>query len=1003
MFKPVTSLIMAMLCGMLLHAQHIQHWTEKDGLSNRFVNYATRTSDGYLWVSTNNGLNRFDGYEFVTFSPQNTPQLGSAFFTHLIEAPRGYLWAGTDNGIYVLQLHTNKVIRKFVSDKQATSLSHPYVLQIHQADDKSLWVACEDGVLNKYNNQGGFTHHYPAHQTDKSFGKRIKMTNFKGYLWVKTQNRGVYKLNSKTGEVIKHYLVDQLSYNEAQLTELPKIGLVCMMVDGVKRYNPVIDDFEPYDIGHISDVFRVFDDNNGSYWVTAVNRTKLYRVQNNVATDVTSNFFSKHENISIGIIVKGLANEYWISTNNGLFKMIAEQSVFSGMLTKESAGDPDFVPSFRGMMQDQKGDIYVGGYGGLFKIDAQRKVRQLLNNQKLYAPNAFIDIDAKTCWMISEGYGLHLMQKESGKVKRVAKDEHKYNFLISGAADKQGNLLLGGYDELVWYYPKLNRFEEQKLRFGGKEYKRPYVRYIYRNEKEEFFVCTNQGLFVLNNHHMVIRRYAPDAFLAHRIKSATINYIFEDTEHNLCIATDGGGVSLVNAKGEVYKNLGMVDGLAGDRIASVIKDLLGKLWIATYTGISVVDTNYDVLSYYKENGITDNEFNATSALYTREGELVFGGINGINWCNSAIQTQQKIVYPNRIIISALELLDDQSKVVKVNQNSEMMRGVDLSYRSSYLAVNFFNSDFTYPEKNKFFYQLEGLNKEWIPIGEKNYLRFASLSPGDYILRIRGMSPKSDEVVPATLRIRVTEVFYKKAWFITLFVMTILTLATWIIYLRFKRVEEMAKLRSQISRNLHDDVGSVLTRVAMQAEILEEEVELEYKNVMAEIVTTCRMAMSNMRDVVWSNDKQYHSLGNLFDKLTELVQQSNEQSAAYIVLNFDPNLYQYELSPLQKQEVFFILKECIHNILKHGDGREAWLSAYPSGSTLVFEAYNSSQLLSLTTKTGSGLNNMRMRAERIKAQLNMTHSANGFSLKLIVKTSLIHPLIPIRKWLTRKLN
>ncbi|TAE91375.1 MAG: hypothetical protein EAY81_00025 [Bacteroidetes bacterium] len=363
--------------------------------------------------------------------------------------------------------------------------------------------------------------------------------------------------------------------------------------------------------------------------------------------------------------------------------------------------------------------------------------------------------------------------------------------------------------------------------------------------------------------------------------------------------------------------------------------------------------------------------------------MMMGTIDGINLLNRIKIKPFSPNRPNKVVISSLEVLDKQGEIKQYYCADDVAKGVKLSYKSSYLSVSFFNTDFRHSDKNVFFYKLEGLNDNWISLGEKNYIRFASLTPGIYVLHVKGISlGNAQEAKEATLHIEVQEVFYKKIWFIVLVGLFVLLLISWAVYIKVQRIKEVLLVRAKISSDLHDNVGSVLTRVAMQAELLQDEVNAQQSEVLQRIIKTCRMAMSNMRDVIWSTDVRYNSIGNLFDKITEMVQQTMEQSPIVYKLNFDEEVKKLKITQEQKQEVFFIIKEAFHNILKHANGNVAELNVFKVKNHLVFTLYNDGEVIKKQLQTSSGLNNMYMRASRIKANFSIDVT-DGFLIKLII--------------------
>ncbi len=972
------------ICSVLVSkSQYIQHWGEREGLSNRIVHHAIRTSDGFLWVATANGLNRFDGYHFWSINKSNQTQLSSNLISYLFEDRNKVLWVATDHGIHLFNLTSNHITDVLQHNASDYSLSDNYVLQIFQSSDQTIWVSTADGILHKYLGKSRFQRFNNYTSRDKSFGKRLKITEFQNQIWLRTEDKGLFRIDPNTGKILGRYFTGMPSY-EGGLSYIPGTGLLAMMPDGMQVYQPLKDTFQKLPVHFSDEVFAAVLDANKVLWITAADRKKVYQYTGNQLRDITSSLFDFSENVHINNMISANNNNLWICTNNGLYKLINEKPVFSSVLRKDQYLQHLYVPSFRGLMQDKNGDIFMAGYGGLFKQTSDQKIVRLFDNKIPHSPNVLIDEDKKYLWAICEGSGLIKVDKNSGEIRFHDKDKHKYNYLISGIKDTSGTFLLGGYDELAWYHPETNVYHDLQLLFRGRYFVRPFVKYIYRCSDNHIWICTNYGVFVLNRARQIVARYHEDAEDVFRIPANTVNHIYDDKRGNIWLSTEGGGVCVINKIKPAFKVINTENGLANNSVASVISDASGNMWIATYNGLSVLDRkNEQIVNFFKEDGLSDNEFNSGSCLVTKDGWLMFGGVNGINISYKYKPETDIQKYGNKISISYIELLDQKDEIKQIHSLYEINKGVVLSYKSSYLTLYFFNTDFSHPEKNIFFYKLEGLNNRWIPLGEKNSIRFASLSPGNYLLRIKGKGSRNNtDATETILQIQVLEVFYKRWWFILILLLGIGSVFGWLAYLRFQKFKELSALRSKISNDLHDEVGSVLTRVAMQAELIEDDVDAKHREVLKSIVNTCRMAMSNMRDVIWSTDSRYKLVGNLFDKITEMVQQTMESSAVRYKLTFDPELYQMELPPSHKQEIFFIIKEAVHNIVKHSTGDFAELKVYRDGDRLVFSLFNNGDANSPYGQTGSGMYNMVMRAKRMKAEL-LVDKRNGFHIQLII--------------------
>ena len=188
------------------------------------------------------------------------------------------------------------------------------------------------------------------------------------------------------------------------------------------------------------------------------------------------------------------------------------------------------------------------------------------------------------------------------------------------------------------------------------------------------------------------------------------------------------------------------------------------------------------------------------------------------------------------------------------------------------------------------------------------------------------------------------------------------------------------MRTSISSDLHDDVGSVLTRVAMEAEILQDEVTDEQRNSLHEIAQSCRNAMSNMRDVVWSIDSRNKHVGSLFDKLREHTRNMFEDSHFIYQMELSEKATQLSISPSEKREIYLIYKEAINNILKHSNGNIVHVHVLVVDGYWSLTIFDNGTPFLERSSTGSGTKNMLMRTERIGATLIIDRE-DGYKVEL----------------------
>ena len=298
-------------------------------------------------------------------------------------------------------------------------------------------------------------------------------------------------------------------------------------------------------------------------------------------------------------------------------------------------------------------------------------------------------------------------------------------------------------------------------------------------------------------------------------------------------------------------------------------------------------------------------------------------------------------------------------------------------------LEFFLDDYVRSEKNTFEYLLEGYDKEWQSLGQQNHIRFTGLAPGNYVLKVRSISSKGISAMnQLSIPIYVDQLFYKTWWFIGLILLGVLIAISYLLFMRFRRLKMVFDLRIAIASDIHDNLGSSLTSIAMESEILEEDATAEQQIMFRKISTSCRLAISSMRDMVWSIDERNGTIKNLFDKWSEHAQQMLGLAGIPYRFNFDSRLNEEKLSALERQELFSIFKEAVLNSIKHSNGETILIDVIKEERTMILLIRNKIKASSQGKSAGSGLKNMQMRAAKINGKLAI-QSEEEFELRLMI--------------------
>jgi signal transduction histidine kinase len=305
--------------------------------------------------------------------------------------------------------------------------------------------------------------------------------------------------------------------------------------------------------------------------------------------------------------------------------------------------------------------------------------------------------------------------------------------------------------------------------------------------------------------------------------------------------------------------------------------------------------------------------------------------------------------------------------------------IEMKPFDQYFTVNWTMPNYFQNSKNQYYTKLEGFEDRWFFQGNTASIRYNKLPAGDYTLRIRGSDSNgnfSDKELE--LPISVKQIFFKTWWFISLLFLVVFGITYSVFNYRIQQLKAIDNLRTKISSDLHDDVGSLLSGLAMQTEMLELNASEKDKSKLQRITKISREAIDKMRDLVWSIDNRRERVQDLIERMNELADELLlPNDIAYQINNGNLNINK-KLPITVKQELFFIYKEAITNILRHSNADRVIVSFKNNSGLGLLKITDNGTKSRHNSKTGLGMENMKMRAEKINAEINF-YNVKGFTI------------------------
>lgn len=997
------------LCLQATFPQNVQpvftHLTIKDGLSQSTVEEILQDKKGFMWFGTNDGLNRYDGYNFTTYryDPTDSNSISDNYIYKICEDDSGFLWIATNNGLNKYDPVTNKFTRFLNNPDDSASLSFNLVHTVIKDKNNNIWAGTLGGGLNLFERSTQKFHRII--QTDKE-------KNIPGLTMITSlceDKNGNIRIGTYTGSIVKMRISDINSDTEVTpynffLTTLEKSaeniiwdikedkkGFLWIATNrtGAVKFDPESETatyFRPeMNKNSLNDfsVRKIFIDNDGvAYFGTKTGGINILDTDRNFSFILSDENPGSLNDNSIWSVYKDRKGSLWVGTEfGGINKYDPYRSKFEHFHSYSNNLRKERVLFF---YEEDNDKVIIGTDGGLISFDYKKKTFKNIPGTNDLENEIITSIleDGKNIWVGTNSRGLfkiypdrRIKKFQAGRDKNAISNNNIKVMIKSSSRF----FWLGTYGGGVDLFDPLN--EKVVYHLSSKGIKENFI-YSLLEEDEILWIGTyGDGLVRFNTLTGEIKRFTHNPDNPHSIINNRIYSLNKDSKGRLWVGTTGG-LSLFNLNDETFTAFTIKDGLANDVIYSIIEDDGGFLWLSTNRGLTRFD--YETKSFKNftpKDGLQDYEFNRGAALKTKDGKLFFGGINGFNVIKPGDIQINKSVPP--VVITSFKKMN---KEVSFPRSISEVDTIILSYDENFFSFAFAALDFTDPENNNYAYMMDGFNEDWIYSGNDRTATYTNLNAGTYTFRVKGSN--NDGVwneEGASVMVIVLPPFWETWWFRSLAVIILIGILYSFYRIRLQRAIEIERLRTRIASDLHDDIGSNLTRIAMQSELILEDVNKgDYKKPLKEIGEKSRELVTTMSDVVWSIDARNDSVANLLDRMKEFSHSLLTRKNIFVSFNQEGLEEDKELPVDVRQNIYLIFKEAVNNIAKHSNASEVKVVLKNSEDKFELRISDNGSNKSFTErKTGHGLKNMRMRAERIGGSIEIK-SENGFEILLNCK-------------------
>lgn len=979
---------------------------EGSGMPFAEINRSITDRNGFVWLASNDGLMRYDGYQYLIFRTEISDSTGfeGNRIWEILEDHEGMLWLITQNSLVRFNPDNFEIKRwKHTPDNFSSSsdadrrllgiaedsenriwLSSSYGLFMLNKErepelyfysnkypefeyanhgrnlvcdtNNNVWISGYDGVF-KYNSKNSAFEHYPMPENKNLIDRAITIWNDQ----IHVAGEYLYRFNmTKDG----FEMVQNSYFGSGSCAQLlpdvsdPNLLWLAFRNAGLGSYNLTTGSFQQYNSSIYPDVLEPqyisgISCNDSEIWISTVRG--MYTFNNN-----SGNFNKEIFNVGIGLpssvyelypdLTDSSAALSKATTDNGLYEW--NRFVRSWLQIPYPKYNGRELKGINNWFNDTKGNVWLSvGYEGLYRC--------LNGNCDLILPDSLVEPGHRDyMWYIHE----------------VAEDE---NGRIWVAADSKLAMVDG--NDYVLFQPEAIIAKDGDTLMAVPS----FSEILIRGEKiwliSEFSLQRHlTGVFCFD---MNTRQF--ESFLSRKDFPAisNIHQMAADALGRIWLATENGIVRISQNGTTKIELLSAKDGLPSDLCEGIAADEVGDIWISTRAGLVHWSMNDEIRVFGKNSGLFSNNISSLIRAHSNGDLLLLSKRGLVHFDPLSIEARSEVkkVHITRLLIN--------NGLIGKGSPIDIKQGLCLNWDQNLVSIYFSALDFHPQKETEYAYKLEGIDAEWIYTKTRNFVNYSNLRGGDYRFLVKAKKNGGTWSDPSQFAFRVKVAWFRSAWFFGSIVVLLLCLVYYFYNLRIRQLKALHKVRDRIASDLHDDVGSALSSLVIYSDLLNKETgnnPSQEKLIIKKLRDTASESMENMRDIVWSIQSQNDNFEIMLQRVRRLAYDLLESAGIELDFHSDPALDNLVLSIEQRRNVYLIIKEALNNARKYSNATSVHFRAELKLNQLHISIRDNGSGFDLNSVvSGNGLRNMKKRAEQLKAQLDVISvSGSGTSIILI---------------------
>jgi ligand-binding sensor domain-containing protein/signal transduction histidine kinase/DNA-binding response OmpR family regulator len=776
------------------------------GLSQSSVFAIAQDTLGFIWIGTQDGLNRYDSKGFKVYRPLKNAKnsLQSYFIRSLFTDHKGQLWIGGNQGLSVYNYDTDN----FTNYPFPKSLGEWYISSITEDSEHRIWASSITGEIFVLSPKDGKITTIKFKASSHEI-KEIAYIGFWQEQLILGTDVGLFQLNPKTHELKKLNLGFNKPYVNSVFIDGKNLwvateGYGVILYKGQNRQTSTLLHSSSSNSIADNNIRCVGKDTEGNIWFGTFRGLSIY----NPAANSFKNYYhqiSQPYTIaqnSVRCFLKDKQNGIWLGTYYGGINYYHKNDIKFNILSQNSA-KPSLNDEVIGVIkQDSKGNFWIGTNDkGINLWNKNANTISYFSNSE-NNPNSLSSNNIKAIAFDDNGNvligthngGMNYLNPKSGTAQRFLHDEKNPNSIAGNLVyallkDSKGRIWVGTRTGLDQFHPETKTFTHIHLDKAGKRLTSDAITFLFEDSKNRIWIGTTNGVTL----------FYPDTNLfgaiGHgKLSDDIVNCITEDPKRRIWVGTREG-LRLYDETQESFKTIKARKDFVKETIYGIIPDDEGSLWISTNNGlIKFNPDNGFVQTFDESDGLQNKQFNDYAFCKAKDGMLLFGGIKGLTYFYPAMVKQQAL--PLKLSFTALEVLN---KTVAAGDDTDILeehidQSNELEIGPEYKQFSIFFNTFNYISSNRtyYYYKLEGIDKDWQRTDELK-VSYSNLPAGKYNFQIKAIGPNGEMSAVRNLKIAILPPWYKTIWF-SLLLLTIIGTAA---YIGFKIIKERIKAVQQL--------------------------------------------------------------------------------------------------------------------------------------------------------------------------------------------------------------